>query len=723
MHGRQEVLHELEKGGNLPTLPNILLKILTICNENDIDLDYLATTIGKDPAVCTEVLRLVNSAYYGLHQPAKTIKQAVVYLGSKTIQNMVAVMAIHHTFKGERFRGQEGFDAGAFWYHSLMCATLGKRICDAVSGGNGDEVYLAGLLHDIGKLILVSSLSPQYSPVIASGETGSTLVVREEDALGINHCEVGSWLVRQWKMNPLIADAILYHHYPLEQIREGLLLTKIVYAANMLLGEEKSSEERYADCTLLLGLEYGDVEQILLDTQEEVRNVAEQMGIVAGPGDSVSVPKPQQKSDTASLEAGQDELSGQVKKLSLLAPVFDNLLLASDVGTILAALEKSLNLLFGIDKTLCLLPDASGLLLEGGTSGSNPLHQISKGIRLPIKKSSSAIVRCYTEMSTPTYLAGESQHNHLADVQILNFFDADSLLLVSLAMDGEPVGVIVAKLSGSKEKVEADDLKLIETVSRQVAIRLHLENQKVRAAEKLQAEKMAAVSLAARKLAHEINNPLGIISNCLAGIKLMMADRGELQDDLQIIDEEIHRISAMVSQMEMFSQAPFTEFNETDINSTVNDIVQLTRSSLFDGPAKTLTFVPGANLPLVTTSENAIKQILINLIKNAAEAMQQKGRVVVRTKLVTGTEDKDGERIEIIVADTGPGLPEQVQANLYQPLITTKENGHSGLGLSIVHKAVKDLGATLSCTSSENEGTSFTVSLPTSLSQSSHPHR
>ncbi|WP_163338873.1 HDOD domain-containing protein [Desulfopila sp. IMCC35008] len=732
MYGKQQVISEIEKCGNLPTLPHILLKLLAICDVHDVNIAYLTNTITKDPAICTEVLRLVNSAYYGLHQPIKSIKQAVVYLGPKTIQNMVVIMSIHQTFRGKRYRSRCVLDTEVFWYHSLMCATLAKRLCHATSCGNSDEVYLAGLLHDIGKLILASTFQEKYSLVTEKNKTGSSLLSLEEEGLGINHCEVGSWLVRQWKMSSLVADSILYHHHPFEQIRHGFPLVKIIYVANLLLEEEQNSDQVFSTCNVLLGLDRKDIEQILEETNGEVRNIADQMNIrhiktVSAPHlephnartdtDSQSPKQPFTDSEAA-FGAMEKELSAHVKNVSLLATVLDNLVLAPDVKGILAALEKSFNLLFGIDKTLFLLPDKKGLLLKGRTSETNPLHQVSKGIRLPIHNSSSAIVRSYNDMSSPAYLTEEQQPASLADVQIRNIFDSDSLLLIPLTMDGKPIGIVVATPPYSNDIATSNDLKLINTVTRQVSLRLHLENQKAIQAEKVQAEKMAAVSMAARKFAHEINNPLGIISNYLAGMKLKMADQNELQHELKIIDEEIHRISAMVNQMDMFSQAPFSEFKQTDINKTIDNIVQLSRLSLFDTPEKTLAFIPGTNLPFITTSPSAIKQILINLIKNAAEAMENKGRVIVRTKKSQDNHVGESDGIEIVVADTGPGLPEYVRAHLYQPLITTKQTGHSGLGLSIVSKAVNDIGATLTCKSSESEGTTFTIYLPNSLTQS-----
>jgi signal transduction histidine kinase len=168
----------------------------------------------------------------------------------------------------------------------------------------------------------------------------------------------------------------------------------------------------------------------------------------------------------------------------------------------------------------------------------------------------------------------------------------------------------------------------------------------------------------------------------------------------------------MVGQMEMYSQAPFSRFEPLDVNAVVRDIIQIAKPSFFQENGPTVSFIPGAELPLLTTSKDAVKQVLINLLKNAAEAMPDGGRVIVRTRraLPEGVGDPGG--VEMIVADSGPGLPEKVMQNLYKPFITTKQNGHSGLGLSIVQKVVKDIGGKLSCLSSPAEGTTFTIYLP-----------
>jgi signal transduction histidine kinase len=117
-------------------------------------------------------------------------------------------------------------------------------------------------------------------------------------------------------------------------------------------------------------------------------------------------------------------------------------------------------------------------------------------------------------------------------------------------------------------------------------------------------------------------------------------------------------------------------------------------------------------LPRLITAKDAIKQVLINLLKNAAEAMAEGGRVIVRTRRSQPDGGTDSDGVELIISDSGPGLPETVAQNLYKPFVTTKQGGHSGLGLSIVQKVVSEIGGKLSCQSSPEKGTTFTIYLP-----------
>lgn len=726
----------IKNSGTLPTLPAILLKLLEACDNNDTPLSEVAAIINKDPVLSCKVLQLVNSAYYGFRYCFKGIEQAVVYLGANTIKNIAVTMSVHQVFDQKRFEKASRFNINVFWYHSLMRATLAKRIAQKISFNNVDEAYLSGLLLDIGKLILISTFPKEHESILA--ETKNTKNTKnklwaETQLLGVSHCEIGSWLMEQWKMNSMMADAIRYHHEPVEKIREAFPLVRIVHVANLLNEKIDEPESIHEIDDLLPGLLLTDIKEIVEGTAEEVEQIAVKLEImIQKPSDAVNSGKParideagNQKashsmnpgkySHTAEIDnqeiALQDALKVRVKSVSLLSTFLENLVKAEDIEMIIAAYEQSMSILFNIPKVLFFLMDQNNVLLKGITSSTNNLHQTSRGLYLPLQHSSSFIVKTFHEMSM-AYLTDEESIENLADQQILSVLRCTKVLLVPLIANGKPAGIILLGLPQAIHSVTASDRELIQVVARQVGLCLQLERMKEQKQKDLHAERMAAVSMTARKVAHEINNPLGIISNYLASMKLRLSDDELIHSELTIIDEEIQRISSMIGQLDMFSQDAVYHYELTDVNATIADIIQLVKSARFAGSGIIISFFPDSDIPLITTSRDGIKQVLINLLKNAAEAMNNGGDITVTTKQATSDTDAEEKGIEIIIADTGPGLPDVKTTSIYTPFVTTKKNGHSGLGLSIVHKTITDLGGRLSCTSSPGNGTSFSIFLP-----------
>lgn len=732
MISKEDVYAQIKKSGNLPTLPEILLKLLEACDDESTPLNEIASLIRKDPALSFRVLQLVNSSYYGLRSTFTGVEQAVIYLGSNSIKNIAITTSIHQVFERKRFNVVKQFNINSFWWHSLMCATLAKRIAQKTGFSSLDEAYLSGLLHDIGRLILVSTFPREHASILLDTNSVQNELWAETQLIGVTHCEAGSWLIHNWKLNSLMADAILYHHEPLERIRQAFPLVKIIYLSN-LLSEVKENFDRGCEAgDLLLGLSRNDLLTIADGATDEVTQIAENLSINVKPPPARDPAKPERKTDaeiqtvkpaTLTVSPSQEEpdapsqeaLTARVKSISLLSGILENLLLADDREEIIAVFEQSMTILFDIDKVLFFLPDKTGVLLKGHTSPSSSLHHLSQGLSLPVKKSSSLIIKTYTESSLH-HLSTDEKQQSLADGQVLHTFRSDALLLIPIVADKKPAGVIVLGLPESLKKLSENDCKLIQIVSQQVGLCLHLERMKTQKAEDLESERLAAVSTTARKLAHEINNPLGIISNYLTSMSLKLPKENDINEELEIIREEISRISSMVSQMDSFSQASFTRYETIDVNAVIKDIIHIVRVSLFAAGGMKITFLPDPMLPELKTSRDALKQIMINLLKNASEAMEQGGSVEVRTRLASDSFD-DGQAarpkgIEIIVQDTGPGLPDNITANLFQPFFTTKNNGHSGLGLSIVDKAVKDIGGTIRCTSKVAEGTSFVIYLP-----------
>jgi len=738
MLSKEQIYSRIQKSGNLPTLPEILLKLLEACENEATPISDIASIISKDPVISFKVLQLVNSAYYGLRKKFTGIEQAVVYLGANSIKNIAITTSIHQVFEKKKFKNVKRFNINTFWYNSLLTATLATRIAEKVGYENLEEVYLAGLLHDIGRLILVSTFPKEHESILLKTQDIQNVLWAEKQLIGITHCEVGAWLINNWKLDSLIADAVRYHHESHEQVREAFPLVKIIHLSSLLCENGHDDDIVIKAADDLFGLADTDLLPLVDGATDLVLEIADNLEIRVqkpngedeeleenlqdGSGEhatSASVTAgEQQKSLDESDDAREDALKSRVKSITLLSGFLESLVQAGDTEEVLTAFEEAMNILFDIEKVVLFLPDKSGVHLQGRTSATSSMRELSQGLTLSVQRSSSQIVQSYNDAAI-AYLTTRDTHENLADRQILKAFACQSLLIMPLLADKHSAGVALLALPESVDFLSRSDAKLLKIISQQVGLCLYLESIKKKKAEEIEAERMAAVSMTARKVAHEINNPLGIITNYLATMSLKFSEDKKMQEELGIIGEEISRISSMVNQMDLVSQSAFENLEKVDVNQIISDIVALVRPSLFKPSDIVLSFRPEIELPKIMLSGDALKQIMINLLKNSSEAMGSGGGdVTIKTSSVTkgayedGQPEKDG--IEIVVEDTGPGLTETVVKNLFKPFVTTKTDGHSGLGLSIIHKAVNELGGSISCTSEPGEGTRFMIYFPIS---------
>ncbi len=261
---------------------------------------------------------------------------------------------------------------------------------------------------------------------------------------------------------------------------------------------------------------------------------------------------------------------------------------------------------------------------------------------------------------------------------------------------------------------------MLRLMANQTAHSLNLLDIRARQAKIIQAERLAATSLAAAKIAHEVNNPLAIIKNYFKIFELKFTNSSTLKEDLKILNDELDRISNIVQQLNNFAPTESKEQVKIDLNSLLADVARILSKSILYNSKIEIHFIPDLDLPALVASSDDIKQIVINIIKNGAEAIHEGGNIYLEAHHKEATNGQASDlrqlqqgQIEIIIRDDGPGIAEEIAANLFDPFISTKEGtGNSGLGLSIVQNIVAKLNGTITCKSSKEQGTSFTIVLP-----------
>ncbi|MBU0983964.1 MAG: HDOD domain-containing protein [candidate division Zixibacteria bacterium] len=201
---------------NLPTPPIVFHQIQKVINDPKVSAGQIAKILSEDPAMSVKVLKLTNSAFYGLSREVESVKQAVVIVGLEAIKNLVLSASVLDMFKGDDF-DQEFQEK--FWRHSLAVGFCGRILARKVrSRGmiDPDSAFSGGLLHDIGKMVLCCFLKDEFAQVTEeqSRDRVSATYEIEERVLGYNHAQLGAILAGQWKLPERLTEAIAFHHQP-----------------------------------------------------------------------------------------------------------------------------------------------------------------------------------------------------------------------------------------------------------------------------------------------------------------------------------------------------------------------------------------------------------------------------------------------------------------------------------------------------------------------------
>jgi len=196
---------------DLPALPSIVLDLISSFEREDVDITILAEKISRDQALAAKTLRLANSSFYGLPAKVKTVKQAIVVLGFDSARALAVASSVIDSLGDS---GSRQIDVAGFWRHSIAAALCAKSLARHAQLAQ-DHAFIAGLLHDIGRLVLATRFPDQYAEVIDNcARTDATLAESEVRVLGVDHQRVGQMLAEAWKFPPVIQRAIGQHHAP-----------------------------------------------------------------------------------------------------------------------------------------------------------------------------------------------------------------------------------------------------------------------------------------------------------------------------------------------------------------------------------------------------------------------------------------------------------------------------------------------------------------------------
>ena len=262
---------QIEKISNLPTLPGIVTRISAMVDSPKTTGRQLGAEIAKDQVISAKVLKLVNSGFYGFSQPISTIQHAVTLLGFDTVKSLVLSSTVLDMMKDS---------LPGLWEHSIACARTSSFLAAHLEIDNPEEISTAGLLHDLGKVILRQTMEREFKQIVQLAERRDVLFfAAEKKILGVNHGEIGGWLLQKWALPPKLVEPIVDHH-DFRPNRDHAENTAIVHLADILShaesfgnGLDRRMPPLAPSALETLKINIDDLRDVMEQMNEELRDI------------------------------------------------------------------------------------------------------------------------------------------------------------------------------------------------------------------------------------------------------------------------------------------------------------------------------------------------------------------------------------------------------------------------------------------------------------------
>jgi len=665
----------------LPSLPRVLVRILDVLQDENADLSALSTVILQDIGLTTRIIAAARSTS-GKPSRFESVEQAVRTLGLSAVKALAITTSMQQVF--EQFSPRRQSFLNEIWRRALTTASLGKALAVLTGYRRPEDAYLAGLFTDVGRLVHLTAVESEYDRLLAGALDDTD--PSEFSKPGPKHVAAGVALLEDWGMDLFLVDAVRFHLEPAHKIRDAHHLVKLTHLAYAMASSDRVSGPTLETANLLFGLNEGLTCELHRQARDEIAQLATVLQIDIR-GESAGA-----HTDNDRLTLGQrlqdlEQLDHLKQELVQVGPQLKH-----------STVQKVVSLTLGVEKSLLFLIDKGATYLRAWTGDETQPTFI-----LRLEKGRSLVTDALLNRRTIQALPRERDRLSVIDQQIFGICAAEVLWVQPLVKGEKNFGVLVLGLAhGQLPRIEKR-AAFVQTLGMQI-VRATLKHET-----QIQLAGTPDLKQHVREMVHEASNPLSIIQNYLAMLRIKLGEHHDAQQEIDVIREEIERVGRILMRM---SERPH-ELVQRDVslNDVVRQVSDLFAASM--GVARNIAIQVELcpDVPPTIQASDHIRQILTNLLKNAAEALESGGRIRIVTKDPVSV---SGRRYsELVVEDNGPGLPPEIMANLFSPAESGKGSEHRGLGLSIVKRLADEMDAILLCSSSQN-GTRFQLLLPRS---------
>lgn len=233
MTDHQQLPEAIQKyADSIPALPAVMVRVIQLTRDHDTSAKELTRVINQDPALTGNILKLCNSAFYGLPRVVASLSQAIMYLGFYTVRNLVLTCSMRNVF--EVNQKIYGYEENGLWRHSVVCAIVSELICEKLRPDMRDAGFTAALLHDIGQLIISISIKDTSDSILElMTENNLSDWQAEQEVIGISHDVLGGIVADNWNYPDELIHAIRYHHKPYES-KSLEFLTSVVHLSDSI---------------------------------------------------------------------------------------------------------------------------------------------------------------------------------------------------------------------------------------------------------------------------------------------------------------------------------------------------------------------------------------------------------------------------------------------------------------------------------------------------------